>query len=377
MGRIRSVAVWGTMLVAVLGVALPAAAQDTSAMVLGIRSFEGDDEFARDLTSTLRHAASQVPGWDVSSREVSLAQMSLAHGCEEPDAACMAEIARTLGVSRVIYGFSRRTSAGDDYNYAISLFSFNGQTGQIEGSISDTIQRGLADVDNLRNKVRDYVAQLTGQPRTGALRVAVNVPGAQVLIDGEAVGTADPSGTLVASEVASGRRRVEVVADGHQTFRGTVSVVPDDEVSLEVTLIEEGGTSSGGGGASWLGIGLVGLSAVGLGVAVYSMATLDGLNGDEEYMAYRRTIPDGDDVCAAARAAGPMDMQAAHAVSICDEADTFEILQYVGFGVAAVAGGLGIYFLATSGGGGEEEPAVSVRPRFHADGGSVTTTLRF
>src|SRR5690606_22646690 len=122
---------------AAASVATPGAAQaqsGASLVVLGIRSVEGDDEFTRNLTGALRHAASQVAGWDVSDREVTLAQMALAHGCDDPDPPCMAAIADSLEIQRVLYGDVRRTSAGDSFDFSINLHLFNGETDQIEHS---------------------------------------------------------------------------------------------------------------------------------------------------------------------------------------------------------------------------------------------------
>jgi hypothetical protein len=49
-----------------LCVASPAFAE-TSVVVLGLRSIEGDDEVANELTYQLRSAARGVAGWSVSS----------------------------------------------------------------------------------------------------------------------------------------------------------------------------------------------------------------------------------------------------------------------------------------------------------------------
>src|SRR5687768_10366687 len=107
--------------VALLALALaPAVARaDDSVVVLGITSMEGDDEIARNLTGALRHAASQVHGWQVSDSEVTLAQMSLAHGCgDTPDPDCLAQIASALASQRLVYGLLRRE--GDGFTLSLS-----------------------------------------------------------------------------------------------------------------------------------------------------------------------------------------------------------------------------------------------------------------
>ena len=84
---------------------------DSSVVVLGVRSLDGEDDQAREISAALRQAARKVEGFQVSDRDVSLAQMSLAHGCDEPDARCMADIAATLKVDRLIYGTTARSGA--------------------------------------------------------------------------------------------------------------------------------------------------------------------------------------------------------------------------------------------------------------------------
>ena len=90
-----------------------ALAQQTDVIVLEVRSVEGDDDFAHNLSRAIRQAAGDVEGWNVTSREVSLTQMALAFGCEgdEPDAACMSQIASDLQMGGIIYGTIQRTSA--------------------------------------------------------------------------------------------------------------------------------------------------------------------------------------------------------------------------------------------------------------------------
>src|SRR5688572_11535939 len=97
----------------VVGALLPSLAQaDSTVVVLGVRSLDGDDALAHNVSVALRTGAQKMQGWNVSQRDVSLAQMSLAHGCDEPDARCMADIAGTLEVDRLIYGTILK--AGDE-----------------------------------------------------------------------------------------------------------------------------------------------------------------------------------------------------------------------------------------------------------------------
>ena len=85
-----------------------AASADSTVVLLGLRSVEGDDEFANQLTAALREQAAKLGTWEVSDRNVSLAQMSLAYGCEELDAACLTEIAVGLQANRCSMPIAKR-----------------------------------------------------------------------------------------------------------------------------------------------------------------------------------------------------------------------------------------------------------------------------
>ncbi len=384
---------------ALAGVAVPAAASaQTSVIVLGIRSGEGDDEFARNLTGALRHAAGQVQGWQVSDNEVTLAQMTLAHGCEEADSACMAQIAESLGVQRIVYGEVRRTSSGDPYDFSMNLHLFNAESGRIEHSVADTLSGVRRDIDDLREPVRRYMAALSGAPRVGSVRVAVNVPGAEVFIDGESVGTADAEGRLLVTDVQAGSRAVRIVAPGHQSFRSTVSVEPYGEATFEAEL--QVGESGGGGGTVPVelitGVSLL-VVAAGLAagwIASWAHLWFD-LNQDAQFVEYRHDAGafvhatqgtsvdvNGFDACAFAsenprlvddstsppQAYSDLD-RASHALDVCSEASTFEILEFA-FGIGAgVAAGIGAYFLITGimGGSASTEQSWILTPSVGTD----------
>lgn len=339
------------------------AAAQANVIVLGIRSVEGDDEFARNLTGALRHEASQVDGWAVSDREVTLAQMALAHGCDDPDPICMAQIADSLEADRVLYGSVRRTSADENHDFSASLHLFNAETDEIERSVVDTIPGIRRDIDDLREPSRRYVAALSGAPRLGTLRVSVNVPGAEVFIDGESVGVAGEDGALTVENVEAGSRNVRIAADGFRGFRSTVSVEAYAEADFEAELQQ--GAAPGGEPLDvnlLLGIGLttvgVGLAAAWIGTWAHlklGIESDDGLVntndwGDAQRLFDDPTQPGGADVenfCeeTQTRTGEPVP---GYVEDLCDEAAVFEVLPFV-FGIsAAVVGGVGLYFLLTS-----------------------------
>lgn len=230
---------------AALSTALPATASaETNVIVLGIRSVEGDDDLGRNLTGALRGAVGRVPDWTIADAEVSLSQMTMVHGCEEPDAACMGQIAEELGQQRVVYGTVRRTSAGDEYDFALTLYIFNAETGQIEDSLTDNIPRIQTDIDDLRPRAVRYITQFSGMTRFGTVRLTA-VPNASVSIDDQSVGTTDESGVLIVEDVAEGQRGLVVDAAGYETFEATVTVVPDEQADFRATMVEESSSNLG------------------------------------------------------------------------------------------------------------------------------------
>lgn len=356
-------------------IAAPASASaQTGVTILGIRSVEGDDEFARNLTGALRHAATQVPDWQVSEAQISLAQMSLAHGCDEPDAACMAEIAGDLEAERVIYGTVRRTSAGDDYDFALTLYLFDAESAQISRSLTDTISHLHQDIDDLRDNARRYMARLGNLALHGSLRVEVSPADATVSIDGEEAGHAQ-DGVFVAGEVEEGRHRVEVSAEGYNPLRASVTVVADEEAALEASLEE----ISSGSNLPWPAIGtLAGAGVFGV-LTIYSMAKVNSLGNDSRYNDFRGHVPSNLNACDAANigAYGDTESNRAHAADVCSQADTFEVLQYVFLGLTVAAAGVGTWLLLRDDGSEDEGLALHVGASFGRRSGSVTTTLRF
>lgn len=383
----------------VLGSALaPAAASAQSVIVLGIRSVEGDDEFARNLTGALRHSASQVQGWSVSEREVTLTQMALAHGCDEPDPTCLEQMAQTLTAERILYGDVRRTNVGQTYDFSVNLHLFNATTNQIENTVTDTIPGVRRDIDDLREPARRYVAALSGAPRAGTLRVTVNVPGAEVFVDGESVGTADEEGRLVIDAVQAGSRSVRVVAPGHQSFTSTVSVEAYGEASFEAEL--QAGSSAPSTPFPTdlvVGVSLLVVAAALAGGMIASWVQIDGMQSDLEYQALRTNAgvylaSNADaprDVCALIAQGSPhrgavlagRDTETRNRMdAICGDAPTWEALQFV-FGIgAAAAAGVGAYFLVSALSGSSAAPseqAIQLTPSFGPDHGYLGVSGRF
>ena len=354
-----------------LGSAARARAQET-VVVLGLTSVDGDDEYARNVTGALRHAASAVRGWSVSERDVALANLELVAGCEAPDPACLAQIASTVEAQRLIFGTISRTS-GDHYEFALSVHSFSVASGQVEEDVERSLPSSRMDIDDLREPAAAIIDELANIPRVGTIRVSAT-GGQEVRIDGAAVGTTDASGTYVASDVATGPHEVVVGSAPAQT----VSVSEGAEALVAIAA------SSGGGGPSinWGAVAL--LAGAGLAIigTVVSWAQLLTLSNDAAYNQYRMDLGamglTGDVACQDSSIArlgtGPA---SAHIRDVCSQGSTYEILQYVFIGVAAAAGATGIVLLVMDGSSSHEEPTVSLVPSVGPNGGSMQLRVRF
>ncbi|MDQ3032398.1 MAG: PEGA domain-containing protein [Myxococcota bacterium] len=391
---ISIVRVLGSLAIVACTLAPAVARADASVMVLGITSPEGDDEFARNLTGAIRHEASQVDGWQVSDREVTLSQMSLAHGCADtPDAACLRQIATTLNAQRVVYGTVRRDSARD---FQVTLSLFDAETGQIERSVEETLPGARTDIDDLRAPARTLVARLSG-PQTGSLSVASNAPGATVRVDGDVAGTTDGDGNFEMPAIPVGPHRVQVSAEGREDWSGDVTIARGTDMTLDAELPEGAGDPGGGGGGpsiNWAGIALIAGGAAAFGVTIYTWSRLQAINDDPQYSGYLAAFeqtydPDGD-----GRTTGPDRASCQSAASgdtlggsvgpgvpgavagLCSEGDTLEVLQYVFLGVAIAAAGAGALLMILDG-GDEGEPEVTLTPSFGPNGGTLGARVRF
>ncbi|MFO0685660.1 MAG: hypothetical protein U0234_26600 [Sandaracinus sp.] len=358
----------------VLGSVATAQADET-VVVLGLTSIDGDDEYARNLSGVLRHAAEGVRGWSVSERDVALANLELVAGCEAPDPDCLAQIASTVGAQRLVFGTITRTS-GTPYQFAVSLHSYSVASGAIEENLERTLSSTRTDIEDLREPAREMVNALANVPHVGTIRVTATAH-QEVRIDGTVVGSTDGGGVFVASNVTAGSHEVVVGSSASQTV--SVSDGAEALVAIQDAHHDEGP------GVNWAAVAL--LSGAGLAVVgmIVSWAELLSLSNDQAYTAHRETLGamgmSGDIACQDSSLAylgsGPM---SAHIRDVCSQGNTFEILQYVFLGVAVAAGATGIVLLVLDSSGGSSEEAattVSLLPSFGPTHGSMDLRLRF
>lgn len=405
--------------------ALTARAQaQASVVVLGVRSVEGDDDVAHDLTTALRDSASGVAGWRVSSTAVSMAQMALAHGCEEVDVACLADIAKGLSADLVVYGTLRRNSAREDYDFAFNLGLFNAERGSIQSTVDDTIVRRDTTKGALAPRAKRLIARLAGQDvpderadaSLGSIVVRANVDSGDVLINEQPVGALD-AGILRYDGLQEGLYRVEVRTHGYAPFVKTVRVSSGERVDIEAEMqvgpgvrdpsLDWEGTPSererGGHGLRWLGWTLVGVGVVAAAGLALSWAQIVRIENDGRLERYsgdvaaynqieRAKARDENrvpvlynDYCVPAEEGLTFTFSQSklrEVEGLCDAADTWEALQYVFLGTAVAAGGTGLVLLLTAG-SGPSDSADAGRPRFALtpligqDRAALQATLRF
>ena len=390
-----------------LSVAAPALAQ-TKVIVLGLRSIEGDDETANALTDRLRTAAGSVEGWAVSPAAVSMAQMSLAHGCEEIDASCLDEIAEGLKTDVVIYGTLRRNSARENYDFALNVSLYDARAGVIAKIVDDTVPREEAGAA-AHARAQKLLSRLASTSHGGTIAIQANTLDAEVRVNGQQVGhTRD--GALRLGGLQPGQYRIEIVKDGYVPHVSTVTVAEGVETSIAAVL----STRDGRGGVEidayeeetkrghrlgWLGWTLIGVSAVSLVGMGLSMAVINDIDDDPGKTAYSDAVARGndvaldmnqpeqviDDVCVAARRGLDYTLEEGSARDVadkCDTAETMQVLQYVFLGTAVAAGATGLALVLTEDDSPEDRGrargrTLALRPHFGTDGGGVSATLRF
>ncbi len=400
------------MLACLLVLGSAAQAQADTVVLLGLRSVEGDDDFANDLTQALRRQLGRMSGVTLSDRAVSLSQMGMAYGCEEPDAACLTDIAAGLQTQHVIYGTVRRSSTRSDYQFSLNISFFSSESGSIENTVTHSIPQGDRNLDRQAEVVLSSLMGLEAE--TGSIMVRSSVPSAEVTVNDQAVGTT-VDGSLRLSGLAPGRYQVVVSAPDMAMYRHTATVVAGESTTVSAELesdapatanvdteVHAGATSEDftrGGGSDGtvgriVGYSLLGVAALGIAGTIYSWAEISSINDDSDFKAYRTrvgmmdTAGAVDDVCSTdkpyAATNSPEYITWRDKVrGLCDDADLFETLQWVFLGTAVVAGGAGTYFLLTAGGGEQEdaraeaEPVVTFKPRVSRTAQSLEATFRF
>jgi hypothetical protein len=124
-----------------------------------VLTLEGDDPpRVQALSKALQSefAARGVGG----GREMSLAELKLTMGCDEPpSAACLGSGGKTLGVDRMVYGSLSKTKAG---GYALQLSVMDIATSTVQQNVNTELGADAVSDANVQTTARDLVTQVLG-----------------------------------------------------------------------------------------------------------------------------------------------------------------------------------------------------------------------
>jgi hypothetical protein len=374
-------------------------------VVLGLRSLEGDDELANGMTDGLRSAAKGVSHWRMLERAVSMSQMTLTHGCEDVDAACLGQISKGLEVERIVFGTVRRTASRSKFDYEVTVSIFNAGTHTIAGTETETVPRAEGKVKkDLVQHAQLLINRLAAaDSHAGRLSIEVNVPNAQVSMDGQAVGQTQ-DGKLVLDNQPSGEHTLEISALDHQSRIQKVNISASEQSTIAIDLdplpqtaleapadavaTTAAAEESHGGSLAWLGYSLIGVgaaSAIAWGASMYVIEFQ--YNRNASYTSARDLYRNrAVDACDAALGGDPARLNAsqyAEFQSQCRTGRTFQVLQWVFLGAAVVTAGAGTYVLLSQSDSPDraearlKQPRLALTPLVERRSIALQATLRF
>lgn len=398
----RVVALWFVLALALL--ALPAAgAARRPVHVLIIQSDDAVEQ-AKALTSALSAAVGRARGYELAKGEYSLEVLSLALGCAEPpDAECLTRIGVKIGSSRYVWGTMARQ--GDKVVATLHLWQRGGTMTDIRlrysAALSDPEDDALRELaarafQKLAGEGRDAepITDAKGGDRengesdawreeTGLLSISAGDVDGELVIDGRPAGRI--RGGSAEREVSIGEHYVVVRAPGYREAVGTVNVTGRKRARLTLYPERLGSVrsanhgdpeASSSSGAGWWAIGIGGAI---LSAGVYSAVKVQSLNDSSRLAGYKAAFRPSQNVCAEAEKGTVVPGQAppGEIADICTEARTYEALQYVFFGLGAVAVGTGVLILLTDDSGAPKQAGLRVTPEVAPGRGAVNVRLRF
>ncbi len=337
--------------------------------VLAIQTDDADDQ-AEALTKALRVAVRVVPGWSLGEGDHALGVLALSLKCPEPpDANCQSRIADQIKSDRYVWGTLKKK--GDHVSGDVHLW-VRGK-GTSNWPLEYTSNLTEANDDALKKIAAEAIGQLTGGPPKAGIHVRVGNAAGQVFVDGQPVGALKGGeGTFT---VPSGPHKVTVKAVGYADMESQVVVKATGaptEVSL--ALIAQGEATP----LNWKRIG--GFGAVGVGVVfgivgIVGAAKVNSLQGTVNSDGDRANQPSSTDVCSSAFIAGVTSSKGSvlgsQLSNACSTGKSFQTLQIVSFPLAAIAGGVGIYLIATTKKPAQRTSGLMVDPQIGPGGGKL------
>jgi hypothetical protein len=203
--------------------------------VLGLEASEGvPDAVAIGITDALRQRMSTMSGYRlVQGRD--LVEVKLVFSCPDEAPACMAQAAKSLGASRLIFG-SVKKAGPDSYNITLKLFDADKEV--VESWTADQLARAQSSGSALVAPVQKWTATLTGQSLPGTLRVQGGVVGASVAVDGVGAGVMGTGG-LTIPNVAAGKHEIAVTKPGYAPAKKSVTLGSGDSRDVAIEMVAE------------------------------------------------------------------------------------------------------------------------------------------
>ena len=334
--------------------------------VIAIQTDAADDQ-AEALTKALRNAVRAMPGWSLGEGDFSLEVLTLSLKCAEPpDASCQSRIADQIKSDRYVWGTIQKK--GTNVHGTLNFWVRGKGTSKVPVDYTSNLTE--SSDETLKKIAAQAINELTGGPPKGGMHIKAGDLQGQVFVDGQPLGALKSGdGTFT---IPSGSHKITVKAQGYADSELEVVVKPTG-APVEVTLVPIANEAKTP--VNWRKVG--GFAALGVGVAAGVVGLIGTLQvnsaaNDDVYKDYaRRTVT--NDVCTEAAKDG-VNFRGA-VVALCDKGKAGELLQAVMYPVAAVAGGLGIYLIATS--SSAPKPATTgfkFDPRVGLDGGKLDVT---
>jgi hypothetical protein len=207
------------------------AEQDAPTAVLGLEALDGaPDNVAAEITDALRQRVASSHGFELVQGK-DLVEVKLVFSCPDEGVACMAQAAKSMGATKLIYGNVKRT--GVDYQMTLKLLDANHAT--VESWVTESIPRRKADPSAFRALAPLWMSKLTGKGAVGTLQIRANVSGATVSLDGTRVGVTGSQPVGVA-DVAPGRHEVVVEKGGFTTAKQEFTLAAGQSLPLSLSL---------------------------------------------------------------------------------------------------------------------------------------------
>jgi hypothetical protein len=331
--------------------------------VIAIQTADADDQ-AEALTKALRVAVRNLPGWSLGAGDYSLEVLTLSLKCSDPpDANCQSRIADQIKSDRYVWGTLKKKGAtvtGEVHLWVRGKGTSN-QPLDYSANLTEPNDEGLKRI------ATDAIANLTGGAPKGGVHVRAGNVNGQVFLDGQPIGSFKGDGTFM---VPSGPHKLTVKAVGYADMESQVVVKPTGapaEVSLTLVPVADNTPVNGRriGGIVALGAGVV-AAAVGFASMAEVASSQSAINVHRNHTSE----PAAFDWCSSAPNMGISmfpDLS-----SPCSKGHTFQTLQIAMFPIAAVAGGVGIYLIATSGKSGKPATTgLSVNPQLGPGNGKL------